>query len=316
MIRRALRAMGWWLMSGALDRLAADSRFSAIASGPGADSRSAQDAAQASELLASLQVIRENTALQKELSGTFFEDLLVAEQLHRHGPKLIFKENSGVFSQGYEDSVIAEIYSRIGAASKIFVEIGVETGKENTTRLLLALGWKGAWIEANPQYVVQIRENFAREIDEGRLVVREALASAENIQPLLDLLELGGEIDFMSIDIDQNTSHIWRALTTRPRVACIEYNAHFHPSVEFEVPYRLDATWNGSNIFGASLKALERIGRQKAMSLVGCDLLGVNAYFVADELLGDHFATPYTAEKHYQPPRYPMVSTRRGHPSA
>src|SRR5690242_3819472 len=104
MIRRGLRAMGWWLMSGALDRLAADPRVSAFASRFDPHSRPTQDAGQISELLATLQAIREHALAQKDLSGTFFEDFLVAEQLHRHGPKLIFKENSRVFSQGYEDS--------------------------------------------------------------------------------------------------------------------------------------------------------------------------------------------------------------------
>ena len=93
----------------------------------------------------------------------------------------------------------------------------------------------------------------------------------------------------------------------------MEYNAHFPPSTDYEVPYEASRAWDGSNFFGASLKALERPGWTKEMSLVGCDLMGVNAYFVADNLLGDKFLAPYSAERHYCPPRYPFVRGQRGH---
>jgi hypothetical protein len=35
-----------------------------------------------------------------------------------------------------------------------------------------------------------------------------------------------------------------------------------------------------AGLFFSSVKKLERIGRSKNMTLVGCDLVGVNAYFV------------------------------------
>ena len=52
------------------------------------------------------------------------------------------------------------------------------------------------------------------------------------------------------------------------------------------------------------------------MSLVGCDIIGVNAYFVSDDCLEDKFLSPYTAEFHYQPPRYRFARGNRGHPHA
>ena len=59
--------------------------------------------------------------------------------------------------------------------------------------------------------------------------------------------------------------------------------------------------------FGASLKAFEILGRQFGYSLVGCDILGINAFFVRDDLIDDHFASPFTAENHYDPPRYGLL---------
>jgi hypothetical protein len=158
-----------------------------------------------------------------------------------------------------------------------------------------------------------IREGFATELASGQLRLIQGVAGSENIQSLIDPAALGSEVDYLGVDIDLQTSHIFRAIQTRPRAACIEYNAHFPPIVEYESSYREGAFWNGSNVFGASLKTLEVIGREKGLSLVGCDLHGVNAYFVANKLTGDHFVEPFTAEHHYQSPRFPFVHGQRGH---
>ena len=33
----------------------------------------------------------------------------------------------------------------------------------------------------------------------------------------------------------------------------------------------------------------------------------MNSFFVRDDLLGDHFAAPYTAENHYEPQRFQYI---------
>ena len=50
-------------------------------------------------------------------------------------------------------------------------------------------------------------------------------------------------------------------------------------------------------------------------ALVGCDIAGVNAFFVRRDLCGDRFCAPYTAENHYEPMRY-YLHARVGHPRA
>ncbi len=217
------------------------------------------------------------------------------------------------FSQGPEDGVIAEIFRRIGTGGRYFVEIGAGDGRENTTRLLLTLGWSGIWVEGGAKNCAAIRRDFAAPLASGRLRLIEARVTAENIAPLL--LEAGAPraFDFLTVDLDMNTYHIWKALTEfAPRAACIEYNASIPPSYEFAVPYDPDAVWDGSNWYGAGLKSLELLGAEKGMRLVGCDFYGVNAFFVsAGEDLGG-FAQPFTAEKHYLPPSY-LAPFRQGH---
>jgi hypothetical protein len=110
--------------------------------------------------------------------------------------------------------------------------------------------------------------------------------------------------DFLSLDVDQNTYYVWEGLAAfRPRVAVIEYNAAIPPAVDWKVRYAPGRAWNGSPNFGASLKALERLGARMGYCLVGCDFNGVNAFFVRSDLADGNFLAPFTAENHYEPPR-------------
>ena len=79
------------------------------------------------------------------------------------------------------------------------------------------------------------------------------------------------------------------------------------------VPYSPTQKWDGSNYGGASLEALVRLGRTKGYRIVGCSFSGVNAFFVRDDLCGDHFVEPATAEEHYEPTRY-FYAAQSGHP--
>ena len=95
----------------------------------------------------------------------------------------------------------------------------------------------------------------------------------------------------------------------------MEYNASIPADVDWTVNYAPDRTWDGTHNFGASLKAFELLGRKLGYSLVGCEWVGANAFFVRDDLVADHFARPFTAANHYEPPRYSLVH-RHGHPPA
>ena len=98
---------------------------------------------------------------------------------------------------------------------------------------------------------------------------------------------------------------MWQALASfHPRVVVVEYNAAFPPDVEWVVTYRENATWDGSQNFGASLRSFQLLGEQLGYNLVGCDFTGVNAFFVRTDLCDSKFASPFSAENHYEPPRY------------
>lgn len=229
--------------------------------------------------------------------------------------KKLLRFGAQYWSQNYEDGMIAEIFQRIGTDQKNFVEIGVQDGKETNTSLLVAMGWKGWWFEADPNFVNLIRKNLMELNFVSRLTITQAMVSTNNVNQLFKDAKIPSQVDLFSLDIDIDTYHIWAALQNfQPRVVVIEYNAGFPPDQIWVHPSGSCKTWNGTMEFGASLKALEKLGIDLGYSLVGCDLLGVNAFFVRNDLVGEKFSKPFTAENHYQPPRYHLLN-RNGHES-
>jgi hypothetical protein len=80
------------------------------------------------------------------------------------------------------------------------------------------------------------------------------------------------------------------------------------------VNYFANRVWDKSQNFGASLKAMELLGNELGYCLVGCDYTGTNAFFVRSDLVEGHFASPFTAENHYEPAR-PTANYYRIHRS-
>lgn len=254
-----------------------------------------------------------NTALDIQI------DDFIQKHLYQNpkydAPKRLSRFEHQVFSQGGEDGILEEIFNRIGTTNQRFVEFGVGDGRENNTVYLLCKGWSGLWMEGNPKFVQHIQQNqFASVIANGTLVLKQTFITAENIEALLKEAAIPAEIDLLCIDIDGNDYWVWKAIQSyRPRVVSIEYNAAFTPQVRWIRKYDAQAAWDGTSYHGASLKSLELLGSEKGYKLVGCSFTGVNAFFVREDLVADHFHAPYTAETHYEPPRYYLVRTK-GHP--
>ena len=233
----------------------------------------------------------------------------------RHAdPRRLLRYGFKIYAQNDEDGIIQEIFRRIGATSRTFVEFGVESGVECNSVKLLVEGWRGLWIEATREHAENIRRRFAPFIADGRLKVLQRLVSAENIDALMAEGGSAGEIDLLGIDIDYNDYWVWKAVTAvRPRVVVIEYNASLRPPLSLTVPYDPQGKWDGSNYYGASLEALVRLGAEKGYRIVGCSIAGVNAFFVGADLCGNKFLEPATAAEHYEPPRHFFHLLPAGH---
>jgi hypothetical protein len=246
------------------------------------------------------------------LQHQFVQNLLAQPRYSE--PKRLQRFEHQVFSQNGEDGVLAEIFRRIGTTDRTFLEIGVGDGLENNTTFFLAQGWKGWWLEGGDAEVEKIRETFYEPLGKGTLVLKQAMITAENISGILADLKVPTEFDLFSLDIDRNTYFIWRALKhLRPRVMVIEYNSTYPPPLEWTVEYRAEMVYNCTSYMGASLSAYEKLGAELGYALVGCETSGINAFFVRRDLCADKFAEPFTADNHFEPPRY-FLLRRDGHP--
>ncbi len=224
--------------------------------------------------------------------------------------KRLFAQPFKVYSEGNEDGMLHEIFRRIGTESRHFVEIGMGDGLECNTAFLLMQGWSGSWIDCSAEGLEKARRFFGS----SPVATTHATITPDNADALVSEAAAGRPLDILSIDIDSFDYCVWEAVTSvRPRVVVVEYNASLPPFVCKTIEYSAEgAPPVGTIYFGASLGALVKLGCRKGYSLVGCSLTGVNAFFVRDDLLGDHFCPPFTAENHYEPPRYGLM-VQMGH---
>ena len=195
-----------------------------------------------------------------------------------------------IYSQNDEDGIILYILKHIGIKTKKFVEIGVENGTEcNTTNLLKNFNWKGVQIEGNKilysDAKIQLKKILKEKIKNLKLL--NIFITKKIVNKILKN-NCGKEVDLLSIDIDGNDFWIWKSIKCiKPRLVIIEYNSFFGPKLSCTIPYNAKFIWDYKNkrsYYGASLKALEKLGKQKKYTLVGIDRNGVNAFFVRNDL--------------------------------
>jgi hypothetical protein len=210
-----------------------------------------------------------------------------------------------VCSQNDEDGIIAEIFRRIGATSRTFVEIAAGNGKENCTALLLRQGWRGVWVECGEANVRSIRETWPEQLASGQLKLDDKYISAATVNDVIASGGFGDDIDLLVMDVDGNDYHLLEAMKARPRVLCVEYLGKRFPPERWVLPYDENmAIDRGMADSGASLQSYEDMLGEKGYSLVGSSIAGVNCFFVRSDLVEGKFEAPFTAYNHYNPPRY------------
>jgi hypothetical protein len=221
-------------------------------------------------------------------------------------PRRLERSGFKVHSQYDEDGIIAEIFRRIGTTNRECIEFGAGNGTENCTGFLLMQGWKGLWIDGGDDFLPTLNVAWKPEMARGQLVARHAFITVDNIDGIIREAGFSGEIDLLAVDLDGNDYHFLENISAvAPRVICAEYNANIPAHVDWKMERRDDYVWGGlDDRTGASLKALEVMLGKRGYVLVGCSLAGVNAFFVRQDLVGDKFADPFTAENHYHPWRF------------
>lgn len=243
-----------------------------------------------------VNIIRRIKAIIKTISGFDQRLRAIQEALGRiearqnsHKVGGINEQEFQVYSQFGEDGIIQFLLRHVKITSKIFVEFGAANYLESNTRFLLVNNnWSGLVIDGDPLNVSFIRDDpiYWR----YNLKADCSFVTRDNINDLLGRNGVSGDIGLLSIDIDGNDYWVWKEIEIiAPRIVVIEYNSRFGANRAVTIPYRENFTRQQAHhslvYYGASLRALVNLGKQKGYAFVGCNKNGVNAFFVRSDLL-------------------------------
>ena len=229
-----------------------------------------------------------NSELQDlKLSIGQIQSKLNASSLEKNIKKKEFK----VFSQWGEDGIIDYLISNLDIENKTFIEFGVENYEESNTKfLLLNKNWHGFIMDSSTNNINYIKNSEL--YWKHSLIAVKSFVNKENINDLLKLSKFDKKIGLLSIDIDGNDYWVWQGIdTVEPSIVIIEYNSRLGIEKSYVVPYEKNFERKKAHYsmiyYGASLKALVKLGKKKGYELVHCNEAGNNAFFVKKELLND-----------------------------
>jgi hypothetical protein len=193
--------------------------------------------------------------------------------------KWLLEHAANVHSQAGEDGIVAKVLDVIGTPTKWCVEFGAWDGKylSNTYNLIANRGFSAVMIEGSAK---RHRDLLATFKDNPRVIALHAFVgftAEDRLDTILARTQIPVEFDVLSIDIDGNDYHVWKAMTDyRPRVVVIEYNPTVPNAVDFVQPADMKINQ------GASLSSQAKLGKEKGYELVS--VTEHNCIFVQAEL--------------------------------
>jgi hypothetical protein len=196
-----------------------------------------------------------------------------------HDNKWLLEFASDVHSQNGEDGILAKILDVIGAADGWCVEFGAWDGRHlsNTYNLLANRGFSGVLIEGSPSRFRDLQAAFRDNPRVFTLNKYVGFTAADGLDAILAETPISQDFEVLSIDIDGNDYHVWKAVTRyRPKVVVIEYNPTIPSPVEFV--QAADMSVNQ----GTSMLSMTLLARDKGYELVSATTH--NCLFVTKEL--------------------------------
>jgi hypothetical protein len=190
-------------------------------------------------------------------------------------PAWLIEFGRNYHSQAGEDGIVEKILALLPANDRWCVEFGAWDGLHlsNSRHLIEDRGYLAVLIEGSSERFADLRRNYAANPRVTALNAFVGFTAADGLDALLASLPIPQDFDLLSIDIDGNDYHVWKAVAKyRPKVVCIEFN----PTIPTEVSFtqQPDPALNQ----GSSVTRLTELGKEKGYELV-C-VLHHNAFFV------------------------------------
>ena len=190
----------------------------------------------------------------------------------------LLEHKSDKYSQHGEDGVIEKILEIIPGNDKWCVEFGAWDGLflTNTRNLIESKGYSAVLIEADRKKFKDLQRNYSQRKNVITINTFVGFKEENNLDLILSSTDIPGDFDILSIDIDGNDYHVWKALSKyRPKVVVVEFNPTIPTQIQFVQPADSSITQ------GASLLSLVELGKEKGYELIS--VLHCNAFFVRKE---------------------------------
>tara|TARA_Y100000588_G_C14170418_1_gene888867 strand:- start:435 stop:1298 length:864 start_codon:yes stop_codon:yes gene_type:complete len=230
-------------------------------------------------------------------------------------PNSLIKYSFSIYSQNLEDGIINEIFKRLKISTPTFVEFGVSPTENNTLNLLLNEG-KGVWVDATlKKYKTQLSPVKNLHIIDKWITKNNIINIIKEAQSFLNILD-SNDIDMISMDLDGNDYYFIKTILksgVTPKLFCLEYNAKFPPKQKICIKYNINNVWEQDDYMGCSLQSYIELLKKFNYTLITCDIYGINSFFIRNDLVENFHI--YNPEILYQPPRYFLSPSYKGHNS-
>ena len=189
----------------------------------------------------------------------------------------LFEHRENIYSQSGEDGVIRKILEIIPESNNWCVEFGAWDGIHySNTKSLIDNSYSAVLIEGSKQKFKVLTNTFKHNKNVIAINDFVGFSKNDNLDKLLENTPTPTNFDFLSIDVDGNDYHIWKAAKHyNAKLVCIEFNPTIPTEVHFIQPANLKINQ------GASLSAIVQLGKEKGYELVS--VLPFNAFFVKKE---------------------------------
>jgi hypothetical protein len=179
-----------------------------------------------------------------------------------------------VYSRSGEDGIFSKIFQLTPPSSFFCVELGSGDGCSDSPTLVLRLqGWNSLLLD-------RLYENH------GEHLFKEFL-TAQNINEILQKYCVPQDLDLLCIDTGYNDYYLWKGIDPiyQPAVVMIRYNPTLLPVLDNVVKYRPYFGGDHSSYFGASILALQKLGKSKGYTLIYAERSGSYLFFIRDAIL-------------------------------
>jgi len=183
-----------------------------------------------------------------------------------------------IFSQTGEDGIIEKIFKTLPVVDGWCVEFGAWDGVflSNTANLIKNKAYSAVLIEGDFNKYVELKQNYINSKSVFPVNSFVGFSSDDNLDSILHEIPIPANFDLLSIDIDGNDYHVWKAISAySPKVVVIEFNQTMPTEVRFVQEANLSVS------HGSSLLSLVELGKEKGYELVS--VLHCNAFFVKAE---------------------------------